>query len=368
MPCRVGRSRTVPGGPTSGAAGRRFSPGFSGVGLAMAVLRTRRRRPPPRAPPTELPPRPGPASSPGAELVAGAELKVVRRALPPTASSALDADRRQPCPLLGGARLLASGTAKHPGFLAMQADGDLVIYRATGRSGARSATAGQRRRLNLSSRTTATSPSTRRPGNRLGLGHCPVGLQAGAVGPAVTGAPVYLTVPGLLGGPAPTGPSATRPTGLWRCKRPPGLPPTALSGRRQAARWPPGVPKPRSTSGYVVEVDLQDDLLMVAEQRQTALHPQRVHGRRLHLRRPGRDLRRRHADRRVPHLQRDRRARHRLAAGRCGGRGSSRAVSPSMAIPSAALPVSHGCVRVSDEAIDWIWAANTCSLVPRCGL
>lgn len=22
------------------------------------------------------------------------------------------------------------------------------------------------------------------------------------------------------------------------------------------------------------------------------------------------------------------------------------------------VPVSHGCVRVSDEAIDWIWSAN----------
>ncbi len=42
-----------------------------------------------------------------------------------------------------------------------------------------------------------------------------------------------------------------------------------------------------------------------------------------------------------------------------GGRSSSTVASRSTVTPPCPqFRVSHGCVRVSDEAIDWIWADN----------
>ena len=78
----------------------------------------------------------------------------------------------------------------------------------------------------------------------------------------------------------------------------------------------------------------------------------------LHLHRGRRDDRRDHADRRVP----DHRVVDGLVVDSLGSLWRPRFFDEGFAIHGDSyvppVPVSHGCVRVSNEAIDWIWANN----------
>jgi lipoprotein-anchoring transpeptidase ErfK/SrfK len=260
-----------------------------------------------------------------------------------------------------GRPVWASNTAKHPGaFLAMQPDGNLVVYqgdRPIWSSGtSRGANALYYLSLQDNGNATIYSPA-RKP--LWATNTAVVGLQLGAVGPAVTVLQTYLSSLGYwVGEPDGTFGDSTQQA-VWALQKAAGLSTDGVVGPKTAAALEAGVvPKPRSTSGYVVEVDLQDDLLMVVNGGKllhtlnvstgggytytdegvtsVAITPSGVF----------------HIYNVIDGLDVDSLGalwRPRFFVGGFAVHGDSY-VPP--------FPASHGCVRVSDEAINWIWAEN----------
>jgi peptidoglycan hydrolase-like protein with peptidoglycan-binding domain len=261
-----------------------------------------------------------------------------------------------------GHPLWASNTSKHPGaVLAMQGDGNLVIYQGnqpiwssgTGRGG----DALYYLNLQDNGNVTIYSPA-RKPiwATDTGFG---AGLQLGDSGAAVQALQMHLSSLGYwVGVPNGTFGDSTQQA-VWALQKAAGLSADGVFGPQTAAALAAGVvPKPRSTSGYVVEVDLQDDLLMVVNDGKVlytlntstgggytyvdqgvtsvAITPSGVF----------------HVYNVIDGLDIDSLGalwRPRFFDGGFAVHGDSY-VPP--------IPVSHGCVRVSDEAINWIWAAN----------
>ena len=260
-----------------------------------------------------------------------------------------------------GRPLWASDTAKHPGaVLAMQGDGNLVVYegnRPIWSSGTdRGGNALYYLSLQDNGNATIYSPA-RKPISATDT--AVVGLQLGDSGPAVEALQMRLSSLGYwVGVPDGTFGDSTQQA-VWALQKAAGLGADGVVGPKTAAALAAGVvPQPRSTSGYVVEVDLQDDLLMVVnggkllytlntstgggytyvDQGVTsvAITPSGVF----------------HVYNVIDGLDVDSLGalwRPRFFDGGFAVHGDSY-VPP--------FPVSHGCVRVSDEAINWIWAAN----------
>ena len=101
--------------------------------------------------------------------------------------------------------------------------------------------------------------------------------------------------PSATGWTRPTARSTTAPSRrCGRCRRRPGCPATASSARPPGRRWAPGVvPQPRSTSGYVIEINLELRPDHGRQQRARSMDPQHLDRGRLHLHPGRRDLRRR---------------------------------------------------------------------------
>ena len=118
------------------------------------------------------------------------------------------------------------------------------------------------------------------------------------------------------------------------------------------------MPKPRAASGYVVEVDLQDDLLMVVND-----------GKLLHILNVSSGGGYTYTDEGVTsvaitpsgvfHIYN---VIDGLDVDSLGALWRPRFFEGGFAVHGDSYvppyPVSHGCVRVSDEAINWIWADN----------
>ena len=119
-------------------------------------------------------------------------------------------------------------------------------------------------------------------------------------------------------------------------------------------------PVPRSTSGYVIEIDKTRQVLIVANGGHAEWvfnastgsdHPYTLDGVGYSAHTP------------EGHLQRDPRrstASTRARSASCTGRSTSPTpASRCTATPTCRrIPASHGCVRVSNAAIDFIWANN----------
>lgn len=359
MPGKVGRPRRSQDGRRPGRSRARYQ-ALTVAALALAVLA---RSAPSSAAPGAQPEAAsaGSRSSQETELVAGSELEAGSW----LASSngryrlAMQADGNLVL-YWEGRPMWASNTAKHPGaVLSMQPDGNLVIYkgnRPIWSSGTdRGGSAPYYLSLQDNGNATIYSPA-RKPiwatGTAVG-----VGLQLGDTGPAVKVLQMYLSSLGYwLGMPDGTFGDSTQQA-LWALQKAAGISADGVVGPKTAAALVAGVvPKPRSTSGYVVEVDLQDGLLMVVNGGKllhtlnistgggytyvdqgitsVAITPSGVF----------------HIYNVIDGLDVDSLGalwRPRFFDGGFAIHGDSY-VPPS--------PVSHGCVRVSDEAINWIWA------------
>jgi len=257
--------------------------------------------------------------------------------------------------------LWASGTGRHGGdFLAMQGDGNLVIYQGHRALWSSETSRGGDNAYYLSVQNDG-NVVIYTPGNR------PIwqtasdigGLQLGDAGPGVLALQDYLSSLGYwLGTPDGSFGDSTQQA-VWALQKAAGLTTDGVVGAKTAAALGAGVvPKPRSASGNLIEVDLSDDLLMVIQNGKlvhtfntstgggytyvdngvtsVALTPQGVF----------------HIFAVIDGLDVDSLGalwRPRFFDGGFAIHGDSY-VPP--------VPVSHGCVRVSNEAINWIWAAN----------
>ena len=260
-----------------------------------------------------------------------------------------------------GHPLWASNTAKHPGaFLAMQADGDLVVYqgdRPIWSSGTDHGGNG-RYYLSLQDNGNAMIYSAARK-SVWATNTAVLGLQLGDMGPAVMALQMYLSSLGYwVGVPDGTFGDSTQQA-VWALQKAAGLSADGVVGPKTAAALEAGVvPKPRSTSGYVVEVDLQDDLLMVINA-----------GKLLHTLNVSTGGGYTYTDQGVTsvaitpsgvfHIYN---VINGLDVDSLGELWRPRFFVGGFAVHGESyvppFPVSHGCVRVSDEAINWIWAEN----------
>ena len=186
-----------------------------------------------------------------------------------------------------------------------------------------------------------------------------VGLQLGDLGPAVKTLQMYLSSLGYwVGTPDGTFGDSTQQA-VWALQKAAGLSADGVVGPKTVAALAAGVvPKPRSTSGYVVEVDLQDDLLMVVNG-----------GKLLHTLNTSTGGGYTYVDQGVTsvaitpsgvfHVYN---VIDGLDVDSLGALWRPRFFDGGFAVHGDSyvppFPVSHGCVRVSDEAINWIWAAN----------
>ena len=305
---------------------------------------------------------PGSRSSQGTELVAGTELKSGSWLASSNGEYRLVMRADGNLVLYWAGRpMWASNTAKHPGaVLAMQADGNLVVYQGnrpiwssgTGRGG----NALYYLSLPDNGNVTIYSPA-RKPVwvTNTAL----VGLQLGDLGPAVKTLQMYLSSLGYwVGTPDGTFGDSTQQA-VWALQKAADLSANGVVGPKTVAALAAGVvPKPRSTAGYVVEVDLQDDVLMVVDG-----------GKLLHTLNVSTGGGYTYVDQGVTSVATTPSGVFHVynvidgldvdslgALWRPRFFYSGFAVHGDSYVPP--FPVSHGCVRVSDEAIDWIWGAN----------
>ena len=260
-----------------------------------------------------------------------------------------------------GHPLWASNTAKHPGaVLAMQADGNLVVYQGNRPIWSSGTDRGGNALYYLSlpdNGNVTIYSSARKPvwvtNTTL------VGLQLGDSGPAVKTLQMYLSSRGYwVGTPDGTFGDSTQQA-VWALQKAAGLSADGVVGPKTVAALAAGVvPKPRSTAGYVVEVDLQDDLLMVVDG-----------GKLLHTLNVSTGGGYTYVDQGVTSVATTPSGVFHvynvidgLDVDSLGALWRPRFFDGGFAVHGDSyvppFPVSHGCVRVSDEAINWIWGAN----------
>jgi lipoprotein-anchoring transpeptidase ErfK/SrfK len=146
---------------------------------------------------------------------------------------------------------------------------------------------------------------------------------------------------------------------VWALQKAAGISVDGVVGPQTASALAAGVvPKPRSTSGYVVEVDLQDDLVMVVDD-----------GKLLYTLNTSTGGGYTYVDQGVTSVATTPTGVFHvynvidgLDVDSLGALWRPRFFEGGFAVHGDSyvppVPVSHGCVRVSDEAINWIWAAN----------
>ncbi|MGH9124595.1 MAG: L,D-transpeptidase family protein [Acidimicrobiales bacterium] len=183
--------------------------------------------------------------------------------------------------------------------------------------------------------------------------------QVGESGPAVMAVQQALSNLGYwLGTPNGQFGSLTQQA-VWALQKVAGIPPTGKVDAATAAALASGdKPTPKTTSGYVIEVDLTSDVLMVVNNGQVQWILNTSTG--------GHYVYYEHGVRSVAITPTGQFATYRDVDGTdvaplgtlwrprffVGGY----AIHGDSYVP--ATPVSHGCVRVTNSAIDWIWANN----------
>jgi hypothetical protein len=181
-------------------------------------------------------------------------------------------------------------------------------------------------------------------------------ISLGDSGPVVLAVQQQLTALGYwLGIPNGSFGDSTQQA-VYAIQKAAGIPANGVVGPSTYAAIDQGVlPHPLSTSGYVIEVDLQDDLLMfVSNGHLDYIFNTSTGGGYIY---DGDVL----AATPVGHFS-IYRASDGLVVDSLGALWRPRYFTGGFAIHGDSnvppVPVSHGCVRVSDEAIDFIWAAN----------
>jgi lipoprotein-anchoring transpeptidase ErfK/SrfK len=260
-----------------------------------------------------------------------------------------------------GHALWSSHTAKHRGdFITMQRDGNLVIYRGR-RAIWASNTSGGRGAYYLRLQDDGNAGVYTASGRRVWQTNTAVGigLQLGDTGPAVLALQTYLVSLGYwLGTPDGVFGDSTQQA-VYALEKAANLDRAGVVGIPGANALAAGIrPKPRKAKGNLIEVDLEDDLLMVIQNGKlvhtfntstgggytytsggvtsVAITPRGVF----------------HIFATIDGLDVDSLG----ALWRPRFFDSGFAIHGDSYVPP--YPVSHGCVRVSDEAINWIWANN----------
>ena len=186
------------------------------------------------------------------------------------------------------------------------------------------------------------------------LGLAPLAL--GSRGPAVAAMQQRLTNLGYwLGTPDGVFGDSTQQA-VWAFQKAAGVSPSGVVGLSTYVALAEGVePQPQSHSGYVIEVDLHDDLVMFVNNGQLLYTLNTSTGGGYYY--DGGTL----AATPVGHFNIFRAVDGQVVDS-LGALWRPRFFSGGFAIHGDSnvppVPVSHGCVRVSDEAIDWIWANN----------
>ena len=184
------------------------------------------------------------------------------------------------------------------------------------------------------------------------LGLAPLAL--GSRGPAVAAMQQRLTNLGYwLGTPDGVFGDSTQQA-VWAFQKAAGVSPSGVVGLSTYVALAEGVePQPQSHSGYVIEVDLHDDLVMFVNNGQLLYTLNTSTGGGYYY--DGGTL----AATPVGHFNIFRAVDGQVVDS-LGALWRPRFFSGGFAIHGDSnvppVPVSHGCVRVSDEAIDWIWA------------
>jgi len=261
-----------------------------------------------------------------------------------------------------GQALWASNTHHHAGaFATMQTDGNFVIYqghRAIWSSNSRHGASGSYVLFVQNDGNIVVYSPANRPiwASNTAVG---IGLQYGDTGLAVLSLQQHLVSLGYwLGTPNGVFGDSTQQA-VWALQKAAGLPRDGVVGRQTSAAIARGVvPKPRPAAGYLVEVDLQDDLLMVVDG-----------GKLLHTLNTSTGGGYTYVDQGVTSVAITPTGVFHIFAtidgldvDSLGALWRPRFFDGGFAIHGDSYvppyPVSHGCVRVSNEAIDWIWAAN----------
>jgi peptidoglycan hydrolase-like protein with peptidoglycan-binding domain len=187
----------------------------------------------------------------------------------------------------------------------------------------------------------------------------PVTLAPGSTGPAVLALQQRLSQLGYwLGTPDGNFGDATEQA-VYAIQKAAGLPSTGVVGPETDAALAAGaLPRPRSTSGYVVEVDLESDLIMfVTNGAIDYVLNTSTGGGYLYTQDGVTSVAVTPTGRFQIYRQVDG-----LVVDSLGALWRPKFFTQGYAIHGDSYvppyPVSHGCARVSNEAIDWIWANN----------
>jgi hypothetical protein len=206
--------------------------------------------------------------------------------------------------------------------------------------------------------TTATPPTTT-PRASTAPSPAPTKLGPGATGPAVAALQSRLTSLGYWVGPSNGNFGDSTEQAVYALQKAAGLSRDGIVGPQTAAALAGGArPRPRSTSGYVVEVDLQDDLILFVTNGKLDYVLNTSTGGGYHYSVGGVTALAEtpegyfHIYRQVDGMVTDSLGQLWRPKFFTGGF----AIHGDSYVP--AYPASHGCARVSNEAIDWIWAEN----------
>jgi len=256
----------------------------------------------------------------------------------------------------------ASNTRSHSGdFATMQGDGNFVVYqgrRAIWASGsARGGNAAYSLNLqNDGNVVIYTAAGTAIWQTRTAVG---IGLQLGDSGPAVLALQTYLTSLGYWLGPRDGVFGDSTQQAVYALEKAGGLVRSGVVGTQAALALARGVrPTPRPASGNLIEVDLKDDLLMVIQGgKLTHTFNTSTGGGYTYV--DGGVTNVAITPTGVFHIYE---VIDGLDVGSLGALWRPRFFEGGDAIHGDSyvppVPVSHGCVRVSNEAINWIWANN----------
>ena len=190
-----------------------------------------------------------------------------------------------------------------------------------------------------------------------------VTLKPGATGPAVLAVQQRLSSLGYwLGTPNGTFGDSTQQA-VYAIQKAAGIPRTGIVGPATDVALAQGVmPQPRSTSGTVIEIDLEDDLLMFVNNGKVTLVFNTSTGGGYRYTQDGVTA---VATTPTGHFQLYRQV-NGLVVDSLGSLWRPKFFTAGFAMHGDTfvppVPVSHGCARVSNEAINWIWANNVAPL------
>jgi lipoprotein-anchoring transpeptidase ErfK/SrfK len=306
---------------------------------------------------------PGPKSSLGSQLPSGATLNDGSWLSSPNGQYRLNMQSDGNLVLRWGDHVLwASKTSGNGGDHAvMQSDGNLVIYQANRAIWASASARPGHNAYRLSLQNDGNLVVDTATGSPIWATNTEIGadLQLGDSGPAVLALQTHLVSLGYwLGTPDGTFGDSTQQA-VYALQKAAGLDRSGVVDRLTAAALTNVVvPKPRAASGNLVEVNLEDDLLMVIQGGKLAYTLNTSTGGGYTYVSQG-----------VTSVAITPRGVFHIFAvidgldvAPLGELWRPRFFEGGFAVHGDSyvppFPVSHGCVRVSDEAINWIWAAN----------